>query len=223
MTARFSEGAVVRLIDVVFRGGHLSERALVDVCMTGERPAHLDRCDICAERATDLGRWLDGVRMTSDAAIDAAFPPEKLAVQQAQIMRKLEQLDQPSRVIAFPNYARSEERQFVRRGIAPSWAAAMTAAALIIGVVGGQITARLTMVTPLTTAGVIPAAVSAPEPAKPTVAETQTVERHDNELARASVEIGDPIDSMTPKMVSEERNPLVNAIPVSYRGNSGGR
>ena len=52
----------MRLADTIFRRGHLSERALAEVCMTGERPLHLDRCDICAERAVEFGRWLEDVR-----------------------------------------------------------------------------------------------------------------------------------------------------------------
>jgi hypothetical protein len=59
----------VRLSDRLFRRGHLSERALVDALLTGNRPAHLDRCDICADRAVNLGRWMDDVRI---AGVDAA-------------------------------------------------------------------------------------------------------------------------------------------------------
>ena len=55
----------MRLIDAVFRQGHLSEQALVEAVMTGERPAHLDRCDLCADRAVELGRWLDDVARRS--------------------------------------------------------------------------------------------------------------------------------------------------------------
>src|SRR5262245_42920811 len=99
-------GYAVRLADLVFRRGHLSDEALDEVWMTGTRPAHLDRCDLCADRAVEWSRWLEDVRTTAIEAADAAFPPDRLAVQQAQILRKLEQLDQPSRVIAFPGQTR---------------------------------------------------------------------------------------------------------------------
>ena len=49
----------MRLIDMVLRQGHLSEQALMEALTGGDRPAHLDRCDLCAERAVDLGS-LDG-------------------------------------------------------------------------------------------------------------------------------------------------------------------
>ena len=88
----------MRLVDVLFRQGHLSERALVDAVMTSDRPFHLDRCDICATRAVELNRWLDTVRTAATEAADEAFPQERLAAQQAQILRKLEQLDEPARV-----------------------------------------------------------------------------------------------------------------------------
>jgi hypothetical protein len=129
----------VRLVDVIFRNGHLSEQALVAAVMTGERPAHLERCDLCAERAVDLGRWLDQVRATGIETADAAFPPERLLAQQQQILRRLEQLDQPARVIAFPNqYALS--RDMGGRRVAAGWVAVAAAAGILLGVVGGQVT-----------------------------------------------------------------------------------
>jgi hypothetical protein len=132
----------VRLADVIFRGGHLSERALVEAVMTGDRPVHLERCDICAERAVDLGRWLDQVRATAIEAADVAFPPERLAAQQQQILRRLEQLDQPARVIAFPNQYRLS-REMGGRRVAAGWLAVAAAAGVLLGVVSSQATERL--------------------------------------------------------------------------------
>jgi hypothetical protein len=132
----------VRLNDRLFRRGHLSERALVDALLTGNRPAHLERCDICADRAVDLGRWLDDVRVTGAEAADAAFSPERLASQQTQILRRLEQLDQPARVIAFPGRARSAQREAGDRRVAPGWVGVAAAAGLVLGVIGGQMIPR---------------------------------------------------------------------------------
>ena len=140
----------MRLIDVLLRQGHLSERALVDAVTTGARPMHLDRCDICAERAVELARWLDGCQTDAVELSDAAFTPERLAAQQHQILRRLEQLDQPARVISFPAAPRYESRTGGRR-VAASWVGVAAAAGLVIGLVGGQITARLS-VTPQATA-----------------------------------------------------------------------
>ena len=133
----------MRLIDGLLRRGHLSERALVDALLSGERPAHLDRCDICADRAVDLGRWLDDVKTAGIEAADAAFSTERLAMQQTQILRRLEQLDQPARVIAFPTQARLGQRDPNDRRVAPAWLGVAAAAGLVLGLVGGQVTARI--------------------------------------------------------------------------------
>lgn len=139
----------MRLSDRLFRRGHLSERALVDALFTGDRPAHLERCDICAERAVELGRWLDDVRVTGAEAADAAFSPERLAAQQTQILRRLEQLDQPSRVIAFPGQPRAAQREAGDRRVAPAWVGVAAAAGLVLGVVGGQLIPRVGSPAPI--------------------------------------------------------------------------
>jgi hypothetical protein len=132
----------VRLADLVIRGGHLSEHALISAVMTGDRPAHLDRCDLCAERAVELGRWLDAVKTTGTDAADAAFTAERLAAQQAQIMRRLEQLDEPARVIAFPSHSRLQ-RESAGHRVAAGWLGVAAAAGLVLGVISGQWSARL--------------------------------------------------------------------------------
>jgi hypothetical protein len=132
----------VRLVDLVLRSGHLSEQALITAVMTGDRPAHLDRCDVCAERAVELGRWLDAVKLTGTDAAEAAFTPERLAAQQSQIMRRLEQLDEPARVIAFPSHSRLH-RESAGRRVAAGWLGVAAAAGLVLGVISGQWSARL--------------------------------------------------------------------------------
>jgi hypothetical protein len=133
----------VRLVDVLLRRGHLSESALTEAILSGARPAHLDSCDACARRALDLGRWLDDIRATALEAADQAFPPERLALQQSQILRRLEQLDEPARVLAFPAAPVAAPRDASRRRVAPAWVGVAAAAGLVIGVISGQATARL--------------------------------------------------------------------------------
>jgi hypothetical protein len=133
----------MRLVDLVVRQGHLSERALTEAVMTGDRPAHLDICDICNDRAEALTRWLDQVAANASAAADSAFPVERLAAQHAQVLRRLEQIDEPPRVIAFPNHGRSPQRESEGRRIAPAWLGVAAAAGLVIGLVGGQASVRL--------------------------------------------------------------------------------
>ena len=186
----------MRLIDAVFRQGHLSEAALVEAVMTGERPAHLDRCDICAERAVTLGRWLDDVRTMGLEAADAAFPPDKLAAQQSQILRRLEQIDQPARVIAFPNQYRLDAREPGGRRVAASWVGVAAAAGLMIGVVGGQITARLS--TRPVPAPPVAAAVTPAEPEPVAIPAGSSLLEHDfDTLQLKAVEA---IDDLTPRM-----------------------
>lgn len=127
---------------MVLRQGHLSDDALADAILLGTRPAHLDSCDICSQRALELGRWLEDVRTTAVEAADDAFPPERLAAQQAQILRRLEQLDEPARVLTFPAAA-AAPRATTGRRVAPAWVGVAAAAGLVVGVIGGQMTARL--------------------------------------------------------------------------------
>jgi len=137
----------VRLIDVVLRQGHLSEQALMEALTGGDRPAHVDRCDLCAERAVEMARWMDAARDDAREASDAVFTPDRLAAQQAQILRRLEQVDSPARVISFPAALRTERGDAPGRRVAVSWVGVAAAAGIAIGIVGGQMSARL-MQTP---------------------------------------------------------------------------
>jgi hypothetical protein len=186
----------VRLIDVVFRGGHLSEQKLIEAVMSGERPSHVERCDICAERAVELGRWLDQVRVTGNEAVDAAFPPERLLAQQQQILRRLEQLDQPARVISFPNQARLT-REISGRRVAVGWLGVAAAAGLLLGVLGGQMVGRFR---------------PQPQPGSPAIMTAQQHETQtplsppsetllDEPLDRVHAPALEAIDGMTPTLV----------------------
>jgi len=126
----------------MFRQGHLSDWAITEAVITGERPAHLDECEVCAERARQSSLWLDDVRDAAVGEADRVFTPDRLAAQQAQIMRRIEQADEPSRVIAFPRATRPMRDASARR-VAPAWVGVAAAAGLILGVVGGQLSARL--------------------------------------------------------------------------------
>jgi hypothetical protein len=133
---------LTRVMDMVWRQGHLSERAIMDAVVCGERPAHLDRCDICAERAVEVGRWLDDVRTDAAEAADAVFSGDRLAAQESQILRRLEQLDSPARVIAFPAASRADRQEFAGRRVNVSWVGVAAAAGLMIGIVGGHLGSR---------------------------------------------------------------------------------
>lgn len=125
----------MRLADAVLRRGHLSEHALIDVWTTGNRPAHLDRCARCADRALEMSRWLEDVKTLGRADADVEFPEETLAVQRDQVMARLAQLDRPSKVISFPAAPAVTRQPYAARRVSSGWLAAAAAAGLMLGVV----------------------------------------------------------------------------------------
>lgn len=206
----------MRLVDAVFRQGHLSEQALVEAIMTGERPAHLDRCDICAERAVELSRWLDDVRKLGLDAAELAFPAEKLAAQQSQIMRKLEQLDEPSRVIAFPRQTPMAMREGGGRRVAPAWLGVAAAAGLVIGVIGGHFSARVGAAShPDQVAGpAAPVVTTAPVPVQTPPA--PAVQQPKDTVFTATL-IDLDLDSSTPRVLATLNDNIPTLAPRSGR------
>lgn len=191
----------MRLIDIVFRQGHLSDRSLLDAIASGTRPQHVDRCDLCAERAVELARWMDDVQADAAELADHVFTPERLAAQQHQILRRLEQLDHPARVITFPAAGRPEPQGLGRRQVALSWVGVAAAAGLLIGLVGGQISARLghqTTQAPIaTSAGVDSNAPLTPDTSTSPVNGAVFAEPIDN----LTIKSLSALDEATPKMV----------------------
>lgn len=97
--------------------------------------AHLSTCAQCRARYADFTGWLDRLRDDATAEADDAFPQERLASQQAQIARRLEALERPARIIAFPRFSRPVTST---QGNAQRWIAAAAAAGLVIGLAAGQ-------------------------------------------------------------------------------------
>jgi hypothetical protein len=141
----------MRLADTVLRRGHLSENALAEVWNTGIRPAHLDSCDICAERAIEISRWLEDVRDIGLAEADAVLSDERLTAQRGQILSRLEQLDRPAKVISFPARRVSLADAATGRRITPAWLAAAAAAGLMLGVVSVELSHLMPWGQPPTT------------------------------------------------------------------------
>jgi hypothetical protein len=97
---------------------------------------HLRVCGDCRTRYAAYSAWLETVRADAYAETDDLFSPERFAGQQAQIFRRLEALEHPAKVIAFPKFARpiSAEPSGRRRLIAVA-----AAAGLVAGVGLGQL------------------------------------------------------------------------------------
>jgi hypothetical protein len=125
----------VSLLERLVRG-HLSDQEFARLWTSGERHPHLDTCADCRTRFAAFDGWLLDVGESLRAEADDAFPAERLAVQQAQIARRLETLERPARVIAFPKAARAviSGHSHVRR-----WVTVAAAASLIAGFGLGQI------------------------------------------------------------------------------------
>lgn len=191
----------MRITDAVFRQGHLSEAALTEAIFSGEPPEHLTACEECSRRAQELRRWLDDVRGIATDAADDAFPPEKLALQQAQILRRLEQLDEPSRVIAFPAHSIGAPRSGSGRRVAPAWVGIAAAAGLVIGIVGGQLSARLA-----SPAVVAPTQQQTAQPAVPSLSDVapENASLLDYDLERHIPDALAIYDQMTPTLVESQ-------------------
>lgn len=100
---------------------------------------HLAVCRECAGRYTALKAWLDSTRDDAIAEADEIFTADRLKRQQHQILRRIEHLGHPARVLSFPGRL----GQSIRRGsarVAPRWLAAAVAAGLFVtGAVGGAV------------------------------------------------------------------------------------
>jgi anti-sigma factor RsiW len=122
-------------------GGHLDDDVFAEIWTaaleSGQAAAHphLAECGQCRRRYAAFVGWLD--RMHDDARdeADEVFPPERLAAQQAQVLRRLEALERPARVIAFPKFSRPVTST---QGHAQRWVATAAAAGLVIGLAAGQ-------------------------------------------------------------------------------------
>ena len=186
----------MRLADVVLRRGHLSEAALVEVWNTGVRPLHLDRCDICAERALEISHWLEDVQDLGRADADAVFTPERLTAQRGQILQRLEQLDRPSKVISFPARKVRTSDGLEGRRISPGWLAAAAAAGLTIGVVSVELSHTLGF-------GAAPtqmvATTTAPQPDLTTGPDAAAL--YEDPYARTELGSLSEMDAMTPRLI----------------------
>jgi hypothetical protein len=190
----------VRFADRLLRQGHLSEDALAAAIVTGERPDHLDHCAACSARALELSRWLDDLRLDAVSAADAAFPVERLAVQHAQILRKIEQVEEPVRVLEFPKTTARARAVSPLRRVSPGWLGVAAAAGLAVGVVGGHFSAHFNGVAVPTTESTdaVPGSL-APEP-QPTGRPGGTL-LFDLDLEDAAPAALRDMDAYTPRLI----------------------
>jgi ElaB/YqjD/DUF883 family membrane-anchored ribosome-binding protein len=116
---------------------HLSDDRLIEICfdleVTSSDRTHLQTCDACASRRSNLVETLDDVEMVMTQAADEAFPAERLARQRARILQRVDQDGRPARVIAFP--AGHTHESAPRRVRPARWGAvaAAVAASFLVG------------------------------------------------------------------------------------------
>lgn len=116
---------------------HLSDDRLIEICfdleVTSSDLAHLQTCDACALRRSNLAGTLDDVEMVVTQAADEAFPAERLARQRARILQRVDQDGRPARVITFP--AGHTHESAPRRVRPARWGtvAAAVAASFLVG------------------------------------------------------------------------------------------
>jgi hypothetical protein len=120
---------------------HLSDDRLIEVCLlevpSAVEQQHLGSCARCDVRRARLQSLLDDVSGTAAAEADAAFPPERLARQQARILAHLLHDGRPAKVIAFPA-GNAHELLASRTRPSTRWVAAAAVAGLVIGVIAGR-------------------------------------------------------------------------------------
>jgi anti-sigma factor RsiW len=130
------------ILDRLSPNRHLDDAALTELWTASAlggadaRGAHVDGCPSCRSRYAALDAWLGDLAGVARAEADEAFPAERLAMQQTQVMRRLEALERPARVIVFPRHVHpiTGERSGARR-----WIAAAAAAGLVVGIAAGQL------------------------------------------------------------------------------------
>lgn len=129
------------ILDRMIRNRHRDDAALAEIwagSVASGEPAvdsHLRACAACRSRYESFCAWADSLRAEATAEADAAFPADRLAAQQAQIFRRLEALERPARVIAFPGFSQPVTST---PSIAYRWIAGAAAAGLVLGVALGQ-------------------------------------------------------------------------------------
>ena len=180
--------------------GHLDDQQFARLWTTGGGHPHLEGCATCRARYEEFERWILGIGDELRAEADDAFSAERLTVQQAQIARRLEALERPARVIAFPKAARAviSGHSHVRR-----WVTVAAAAGLIAGVGLGQVVPLRVGPRPVSVA-VAPPPLTKPQAEARAKEITEDPASHQDDellsdaLARPRVSTLSALDEMTP-------------------------
>jgi hypothetical protein len=151
---------------------------------------------------------------------DTAFPAERLAAQHRQILRRLAQLDQPKRIIAFPNSYRLGNATAVGRRVALGWVGAAAAAGIVVGLLGGRIASRLGQEAERTGLPAGLASASIVEPSAGGRLGASRLDQLDHEdLDHFPIRSLDAIDEMIPRTISGS-DVVLASLPTRAPGGS---
>jgi hypothetical protein len=124
------------------RTAHLSDNRLVELYFTetlsAQEQQHLGACHACDSRRTQISHLLDETAQASIEDVETAFPAERLARQQLQILDRVDAVAGPARVIAFPAHPVASTPVTGRTRPTNRWVAAAAVAGLVVGVVAGR-------------------------------------------------------------------------------------
>ena len=117
---------------------HLDDAAMTELWVTladgssevATHP-HFERCADCRVRFGAFTTWMNGIRDDEREDVEAAFPEERFAAQQAQIFKRLEAAERPARVIVFPKFPATGS---TRPSHIVRWVATGVAAGLLVGI-----------------------------------------------------------------------------------------
>ena len=127
---------------MIGRAHHLQDDRLFDCYLAGLEgtavdrlvAAHLTECAACAAHLRELVDFMGALRADAEADADAIFTPERLRIQQQQILHRLEHLGHAARVLSFPARLMGRRMAHTASRVAPRWAIAAAAAGLFVGV-----------------------------------------------------------------------------------------
>jgi len=124
------------------RRAHLSDDRLVELYFTetpsAQEQRHLGGCLACEQRRSGIAHLLDETGQAGVEDLEEAFPAERFARQQLQILERIEAAGGPARVIAFPS-APVHPAAGSRTRSTSRWVAAAAVAGLLVGVAAGRV------------------------------------------------------------------------------------
>jgi hypothetical protein len=124
------------------RLAHLSDDRLVELYFTetpsAQEQQHLGACGACDQRRSRIAHLLDETSQAGVEDLEQAFPAERFARQQVQILERIEAAGGPARVIAFPATA-TYPAAGSRTRWTSRWVAAAAVAGLLVGVAAGRV------------------------------------------------------------------------------------